>query len=113
MKENEYVIQLKKLVHQIKSNTGRLEPETAKLVKEATGWDPPYEEERKMLTELINRSREYIQLKKIAYRQYLSKELFDKYFSYERWFNSLNMLLDTFDVPLRDVSLNDLSLKEG
>jgi hypothetical protein len=112
MKEVEYVIQLKKLVLQINSNVGRLESETKKLLDEASDWDPPYQEEKKLLADLIEKGKEFVQLKKIAYRQYLSEELFDKYFSLARWFNSLQMLLDTFEVPLRNVSFTDLSLKE-
>jgi hypothetical protein len=112
MKEGEYVMQLKKLVLQINSNVGRLEAETKQLLDEAAKWEAPYPEEKKLLADLIERGKEYVQLKKIAYRQYLSGELFDKYFSLARWFNSLQMLLDTFDVPLRNVSFTDLSLKE-
>jgi hypothetical protein len=111
MKEGDYVIQLKRLVLLINSK-GPLEADTKKVLDEASKWDPPYQEEKKLLEDMIERGKEYIQLKKIAYRQYLSEELFDKYFSLARWFSSLQMLLETFDVPLRSVSFSDLSLKE-
>jgi hypothetical protein len=112
MKEDDYVIQLKRLVGQINSNVGIMESDTKRLLDEALEWDLPTKEEKKLLADLIERGKEYVQLKKTAYRQYLSEELFDKYFSLARWFKSLQMLLDTFDVPLRDVSFTDLSLKE-
>lgn len=112
MREGDYVVQLRELVLQINSNVGPLAFKTKKLLKEAAEWDPPFTEEKKLLTDLLDRGKEYVQLKKIAYRQYLSRDLFEKYFSLTRWFNSLQMLLDTFDVPLYKLSLNDLSLKE-
>jgi|WetSurMetagenome_2_1015567.scaffolds.fasta_scaffold403347_1 hypothetical protein len=114
MKEKDYVLQLRELVHQINSTFGPLARLTKKNLNEAARWDPPemQKEEKELLTYLIDRGREYIQLRKIASRHFIPKKLFEEYFSLSRWFTSLQMLLDTFDVPLYKVSFNDMALKQ-
>jgi hypothetical protein len=113
MIENDYITQLRDLVHQINTNVGPLTTITAKNLDTAKRLEPPFgNDEKKLLLVLIDKGREYIQLKKIASRHFLSKDLFEQYFSLSRWFNSLQMLLDTFEVPLYKISFDELCLKE-
>ncbi len=109
---SEYVNQLKKLVLQIQTRVGRLDSKTRDQLIDATKWKCPDKKERKLLTELIHRAIEYIELEKAETEKRCSKAEDEKYFSYSQWFSSISMLLGTFDVPLSKVSFNDLSLKE-
>jgi hypothetical protein len=107
MKESEYVNLLKRLILQIKTS----ETDTEKFLDEAGTWDCPYKE-RKLLNDLILQAKEFLRIKKIMYGKVFSKDLFEKYLSYSNWFNSINMIVDTFDVPLSKISFSNLSLNE-
>lgn len=111
-RDTEYVNQLKKLVLQIQTTVSRLDTRTRELLVNATKWTCPDKTEKRLLNDLINRALEYIELERIVKEQKGSKDDTEKYFSYSRWFSSMKMLLDTFDVPLRSVSFSDLTLKE-
>jgi hypothetical protein len=109
---SEYVNQLKKLILQIQSGIGHLDAKTKEQVIQAARWKCPDKKEKQLLNDLINRAIEYIDLESVVKKQKCTKDETEKYFSYSRWFRSINMLLGTFDVPLSEVSFSDLSLKE-
>jgi hypothetical protein len=111
-KEIEYVNQLKKFVVQVQTGFGRLDVRTREHLVRITKSKCPDKEERKLLEDLIIRAKEFIELERMVLEQKCSKEQIEKYFSYARWFSSIKMLLETFEVPLHQVSFTDLALKE-
>lgn len=111
-KETEYIDQLKNLISQIQTGFNRLDPRSKERLVRVTKSKCPDKEEKKLLEELIARANEYTELREVVKEQRSSKDETEKYFSYARWFSSINMLLDTFNVPLHEVSFTDLTLKE-
>jgi hypothetical protein len=114
MSEGDYVVKIRNLVLNINSNLGSSTYSTNKLLDEATNWEIEDRKlgEKQLLFNLIDRGREYIQLKRLASRHFLSKDLSKNYFTLYKWFKSLQILLDTFNVPLYRFSFDDLSLKD-
>jgi hypothetical protein len=111
-KESLYVNQLRNLALQIQTKIGNLDSKTEEQLVEASKWKCHDKTEKKLLTELINRAQEIIELERIVKEHKGAIEAFEKYIEEKRWFNSISMLLQTFDVPLRKLSFSDLSLIE-
>lgn len=112
-KDSEYVNQLKKLIFQLQAKESRADLNIKDQVVKAAKWKCPDKTEKKMLNDLINRAVEYIQLEQMVKEQNCTKDEAEKYFSYLRWFSSIKMILETFDVTLKNVSFTDLSLNES
>jgi hypothetical protein len=111
-KEIEYVNQLKKFVVQIQTGFGRLDVRTREQLVKITKRKCTDKEEKKLLDDLIVRAKEFVELEHVVQEQKCSKAEAEKYFYYARWFSSIKMLLETFEVPLQQVSFTDLALKE-
>ncbi len=110
--EGEYVNQLKKLVFQMHYQTNLLDGKTKEMLNDATKWKCPDKIERILLDELINRAKEYIELEKKINETRITRDDREKYHTHLKWFNSVTMLVGTFDVPLKKLSFSDMSLKE-
>jgi hypothetical protein len=111
-KEIEYVNQLKKFVVQIQTGFGRLDAATREQLVRITKRKCTDKEEKKLLDDLITRANEYVALEQVVNEQKCSTDEIERYFSYARWFASIKMLLETFEVPLHQVSFTDLALIE-
>lgn len=111
-KESEYIDLLKNFLTQVQNGFGRLDPRAKEQLVKETKMSCPDKEEKRLLEDLIAKADEYTKLQTRVKEQKSSSDETEKYFSYRRWFNSINMLLDTFDVPLHEVSFSDLTLKE-
>jgi hypothetical protein len=111
-KNSQYLDQLKQLVLKIQTRNGRLESNTDEQLAEASKWKCPDKEERKLLDDFIMRAKEFIELEKVTDDQKSAGDKLEKYTLLYKWFTSLNMLVGTFDVPLREISFSDMSLKE-
>lgn len=112
-KETEYVNQLKNFVVQIPDGFGRLDSRTREQLEKTTKRKCTDKVEKKLLEDLIIRAEEFAELEHVVLEQKCSKDQVEKYFSYARWFSSIKMLLETFEVPLYQVSFTDLTLKES
>ena len=111
-KEIEYVNQLKKFVVQIQTGFGRLDAGTREQLVRITKRKCTDKEEKRLLEDLIIRAQEFVELERVVNEENCSKAEMEKYFSYARWFSSIKMLLETFEVPLHMVSFTELALKE-
>jgi hypothetical protein len=111
-KNGVYVNQLRNLTVKIQSKIGKLDTKAKEELAEATRWECPDKTEKKLLADLINRALEMIDLERIVKGHKDSQEAFEKYLAQTKWFNSISMLLQTFNVPLSKVSYTDLALKE-
>jgi hypothetical protein len=111
-KDTEYVNQLKKFVVQIQTGFGRLDTRTREQLVKIIKRNCTDKEEKKLLDDLIIRAKEFVELEQVVQEQKCSNEQLEQYFSYARWFSSIKMLLETFEVPLQQVSFSELALKE-
>lgn len=111
-KEIEYVNQLKKFVVQIQTGFGHLDSRTREQLVRITKRKCTNKEEKKLLEDLIIRAQEFVKLERVVNEEKCSKAEMEKFLSYARWFSSIKMLLETFEVPLQKVSFTDLALKE-
>ena len=111
-KEVEYVNQLKKFIVQIQTGFGQLDIKTREQLVSITKRKCPDKEEKKLLDVVIVRAKEFVELERVVREQKCSNDELEKYFSLARWFSSIKMLLETFEVPLNQVSFTDLALIE-
>lgn len=113
MKDNtEYVNLLKKLLVQLQVRTGQVNEKADEILTEASNWKCPDKKEKHLLNDVIRRAQQYLELENLIHEKSYKSEDYERYFSYLRWFNSLKMLIDTFDVPLSKLSFNEMALKE-
>jgi hypothetical protein len=110
--ESEYVNQLKKLIVLIQSGFGPLDINSKEQMVEKTRKRCHDKKERILLNDLIVKAQELSELERIVKEHKCSEDESEKYFLYQRWFNSIKMLIVTFDVPLKKLSFSDLSLVE-
>jgi hypothetical protein len=110
--ESDYVKQLRKFIYEIQTKITRSGSVAGEVLNEAGKLECPDKKERNLLNELISRAIEYIELEKIIKQQKYTMAQFEAYLTQLRWFNSVRMLIETFDVPLSEISFNSMSLKE-
>ena len=112
-RNSHYMDELKQLVLRIHTRSGRLDNNTNVKLLEVPKWECPNKEERKLLDDLIIRAKDFIDIERVIDLQKSSTCLFEKYNSYNKWFTSINNLVETVDVGLRQISFTDLSLKQS
>lgn len=111
-KESEYVYQLKKLIVLIQNGFGRLDNNSKEQLVKITKRQCHDKKERILLNDLLVKAKEFSELERVVKEHKCSEDESEKYFSYQRWFNSIKMLIVTFEVPLKKLSFSDLSLVE-
>lgn len=109
----QYVDQLKELVLRMHTRHGRLDNNTNEKLLETSKWECPNIVERQLLDDLILRAKDFIDIEREIDCRTSARDQLEKYISYNKWFTSVNSLVETFNVPLRQISFTDLSLKQS